>query len=169
MCRAAVLALFAVVVADFVTEEASACHRRRAKGCCYTASSDCCMGGGAPVGEDKKKDNKIDVEAIKMATQKLLGKGQVKLDLSYITEEFVLEAMKKAKPVSQTNNGKMTGNHPYQDPRTNYLYWQYGRAPNEACGMDYWTYCPKNYATFPEGTCAGGELTCLLPAQSAWD
>jgi hypothetical protein len=108
--------------------------------------------------QDAKKDDKIDVEAIKKATTKLLlsKNKDAKFDLSYITEDFVRKTMKEAKPLPKSNNGSMHGNHPFQDPQTNFLYWRYGNAGNVECGMENATYCPKNYGWNPEGSCNGG-------------
>ena len=121
------------------------------------------------VGSASAGDDRIDLEAIKKETlQALSEKERMKIDLSYITEEFVRNALKAAtpsKPGSRSREGEeIAGATRYDDYGNHYfvlrgtVYFQQGdpgTATSFTCGTKYWR--SRRYASITVFTpCIGG-------------
>jgi hypothetical protein len=125
--------------------------------------------GGSLRSEDKKDDEKIDVEAVKKATKAALVGDKEKLDLSYITEEFIRNAKKEAKEddegirddtgkVRNKNRNVYTtyGNNYWVSGNRVYFYQgDPGTVESFSCGKKYWRY-RDNFSVSYYGRCNGG-------------
>jgi hypothetical protein len=126
---------------------------------------------GIAPGRCGAEETKVDVEAIKKATRDALSKEDgAKLDLGYITEEFVRKAMKEAKRgddgildetgkvrnKTKGRGGRDYGNHYFVVG--NRVYWDQGNpgtVESYSCGRLYRRYA-DNFSVVFYGNCQGG-------------